>query len=112
MTTIIAGVNNASNLFIVPAELLNDLSVLLPSGDGIVSFDEMDPTVQAILTALLGPNKTSNNGAANTVNIDVTYELSAFTGGDLFITVSKGAVFVVDGHHYPYLAPGWGKHKP
>ena len=84
-TRIIAGVNNAASVFVIPAERCSGAGpagvLVLPTANPTVSFDPNSPAVKAILEKLLGANSTSLNGAGGTVNIDVRYELTAFRAG-------------------------------
>ncbi|KAG0940090.1 hypothetical protein G6F31_015209 [Rhizopus arrhizus] len=104
-TQIIAGVNNAANLFVIPAELLKELgltSLGVQAAGGAVKFDSNSAIVKAILEKLLGAGKTSLDGAAGTVNIDVNYELTAFTASDIKVNVTTGMIITDgNGNYYP-----------
>ena len=106
-TRIIAGVNNAANVFVIPAELLKALAqagVLVPptQANPTVSFDPNSPAVKAILEKLLGANSTSLNGAGGTVNIDVRYELTAFRAQDIEVNVTTGMIIKKGNDYYYY----------
>ena len=105
-TRIIAGVNNAANVFVIPAELLKALAqagVLVPptQANPTVSFDPNSPAVKAILEKL-GANSTSLNGAGGTVNIDVRYELTAFRAQDIEVNVTTGMIIKKGNDYYYY----------
>ncbi|RIQ72582.1 DUF4347 domain-containing protein, partial [Bordetella avium] len=103
-TRIIAGVNNAANIFVIPAELLKGLQGLtLPTqNDPKVVFDANSPLVRAIIEKLLGANSTSLDGAGGTVNIDMRYELTAFRAEDIEVNVSTGMVIKKGNDYYYY----------
>ena len=106
-TRIIAGVNNAANVFVIPAELLKALAqagvlVLPTQANPTVSFDPNSPAVKAILEKLLGANSTSLNGAGGTVNIDVRYELTAFRAQDIEVNVTTGMIIKKGNDYYYY----------
>lgn len=107
-TRIIAGVNNAANLFVIPAELLEELgytSATLPAAGAPLRFDSNSPAVRAILEKLLGAGKTSLDGAPGTVNIDVRYELTAFSASDIKVNVTAGMIIEHNGSYYRYNSP-------
>ena len=99
--------NNAANVFVIPAELLKALAqagVLVPptQANPTVSFDPNSPAVKAILEKLLGANSTSLNGAGGTVNIDVRYELTAFRAQDIEVNVTTGMIIKKGNDYYYY----------
>ena len=99
--------NNAANVFVIPAELLKALAqagvlVLPTQANPTVSFDPNSPAVKAILEKLLGANSTSLNGAGGTVNIDVRYELTAFRAQDIEVNVTTGMIIKKGNDYYYY----------
>ncbi len=105
-TRIIAGVNNAANIFVIPAALIDALNLaglILPTQtDYSLTFDANSPIVRAILEKLLGPGSTSLDGANGTVNIDVRYELTAFRPEDIQVNVTTGMVIKKGSDYYYY----------
>ncbi|MCL2344587.1 MAG: hypothetical protein FWC58_01880, partial [Desulfobulbus sp.] len=101
-TTIIAGVNSASNMFVVPEELLESLGL---DAQTLAARNTLDTaTVQKILDELLGANSTNSDGSGGKVNIDTQYQLVAFKADDVLINVTNGMVVNVNGNYYRYTA--------
>lgn len=104
-TRIVAGMNNAANLFVIPRALLEQLGLglaLPAAGSPARTFNANDPSVKAMIEALLGLGKTSADGAGGTVNINARYELAAFAAQDIAVNVTAGMIVQHGNDYYRY----------